>query len=690
MLDKIHLGKWEEVMPKVPDNSIDLVATSPVYNVSLGQNKFRDKDKGYDKCDDNMPYNEYLDWMTNLFTQCNRVLKHGGRLCLDGSTLISSKRGLIKIQEIIVGDYVLTHLGQWRRVSDIIKSVHKSNLLIQAENSNEIKITNEHPIFGVKTMTCPYRKGQNYVCRKDCPHKENAWRKSNTKIKCHHKFYENYNKEFIKAGELSVNDFVLMPLPKYFGKEKMITHNEAYIYGLYLSEGWINKKYKITKKTSTKYFCAASTHFALHIKEHPIYNLLKNKIKITYHAHSGKNYVRGKCVTVNIYNTEFSKNLEKFGRGSFNKHIPEDIYYRCNIKDLLKIVIAFWYGDGSIVKIPKLEYQQYGNVASMVTVSPLLAMQLRDILYANGFSPSVTIRSVNKHSVHRKTAFNIILSGNDCRRFYALSKKTYHIDMYNFNNINIGKQKTYRTKTVDGYNAYKIKRITKKYHVPKIYYNLEVEGDNSYCLSNFAVHNCVNIGDGANGSVPTHVDFTYRLLNMVRFVDLRVLNQFNFQEYKMITTIVWDKNQIGSSTAWGSWKSPSQPSFPTQFEFIIVVGKGTKKHEGDPAKITVTKENFMRNSRALWTFPPDTGMMKKYDHPATFPEELPRRLIDQLTYKDDVVLDPFSGSGTTCSVAKTMGRHYIGIEMSEKYHLISTERVSRIAVMNNGAPSWML
>ena len=194
---------------------------------------------------------------------------------------------------------------------------------------------------------------------------------------------------------------------------------------------------------------------------------------------------------------------------------------------------------------------------------------------------------------------------------------------------------------------------------------------------------CINIGDGANGSVPTHVDFTYRLLNP------HTVMHDNYEPYKMITTIVWDKNQIGSATAWGSWQSPSQPSFPTQFEFIIVVGKGTAKHEGDPKKITVSKENFMRNSRALWTFLPDTGMMKKYDHPATFPEELPRRLIDQLTYRDDVVLDPFSGSGTTCTVAKSMERHYIGIEMSEKYHLISSDRVSRIAAMNDGKPKWM-
>ena len=193
---------------------------------------------------------------------------------------------------------------------------------------------------------------------------------------------------------------------------------------------------------------------------------------------------------------------------------------------------------------------------------------------------------------------------------------------------------------------------------------------------------CVNIGDGANGSIPTHVDFTHILLNIF---DPRNEDQAPF---KMITTIVWDKNQIGASTAWGSWQSPSQPSFPTQFEFIIIVGKGTTKHQGS-GKVSVSSENFIRNSRALWKFPPETDMMKKYGHPAMFPSELPRRCIDQLTYIGDVVLDPFSGVGTTCAVAKKMGRHYIGFEMSEKYHNKAEERLSLIPEISDGLPKWL-
>ena len=216
---------------------------------------------------------------------------------------------------------------------------------------------------------------------------------------------------------------------------------------------------------------------------------------------------------------------------------------------------------------------------------------------------------------------------------------------------------------------------------------------------------CINIGDGANGSVPTHADFTNLLVGKdemgkklgegTTYWDDRLPSMYDdnipgswarfddkptndYAPFQMMTTIVWNKRQIGASTAWGSFKSPSQPSFPTQFEFIIVVSKGILKHEGDKSKITVSKEDFIRNSRALWTFSPETGMMKKYSHPAMFPEELPRRLIDQLTYEDDIVLDPFSGAATTCAVAKSMNRCYIGFEMSEFYHNKGLVRLGEI------------
>lgn len=152
---------------------------------------------------------------------------------------------------------------------------------------------------------------------------------------------------------------------------------------------------------------------------------------------------------------------------------------------------------------------------------------------------------------------------------------------------------------------------------------------------------CLNCADAANGIIPIHADFSY----LIRKVGVWKYKQQNpdIVPFQTLTTIVWDKLQIGNACSWGSFKSPAQPSFPTQFEFILVFGKGSTRHEGNKEKITVSSSDFIKNSRALWKFHPESQSLKVYEHPCAFPEELPRRLIDQLTYLDDVVLDPFSG-----------------------------------------------
>ena len=163
---------------------------------------------------------------------------------------------------------------------------------------------------------------------------------------------------------------------------------------------------------------------------------------------------------------------------------------------------------------------------------------------------------------------------------------------------------------------------------------------------------CINIGDGRNGSVPTHSDII----------------QFMTRElgYIMMATIIWNKNTTGNRTAWGSYMSPSSPSFPCPYEFVLVFAKVNKKKIGNKENITVTRDEFIKNSWAMWSFAPETRQ-KKMGHRAMFPLELPRRCIQMLSYKGDTVLDPFNGLGSTCVVAKELERNYIGFELSDEY-----------------------
>ncbi len=128
--------------------------------------------------------------------------------------------------------------------------------------------------------------------------------------------------------------------------------------------------------------------------------------------------------------------------------------------------------------------------------------------------------------------------------------------------------------------------------------------------------------------------------------------------------ILWEKNNYNAKyTAWGSWKSPSMPYLKYTWEFIEVFDKFTHKKTGNKSDIDITDTEFKEWVYGKWSFPPEIRM-KEYNHPAMFPEELPRRLIKLFSYRGDIVLDPFNGAGTTTRVAGTHGRRFIGIDIS--------------------------
>lgn len=139
--------------------------------------------------------------------------------------------------------------------------------------------------------------------------------------------------------------------------------------------------------------------------------------------------------------------------------------------------------------------------------------------------------------------------------------------------------------------------------------------------------------------------------------------------------LIWNKEaSVGTSTAWGSWKSPSNPTLRDLHEYILIFSKEEFKlenHRND--KSDLTSEEFLEYTKSVWNFPTESA--KKVGHPTPFPEELPKRLIKLYSYPKDVVLDPFAGSGTTLLVAKKLGRHYAGYEISKKYCELAKKRI---------------
>jgi DNA modification methylase len=150
-----------------------------------------------------------------------------------------------------------------------------------------------------------------------------------------------------------------------------------------------------------------------------------------------------------------------------------------------------------------------------------------------------------------------------------------------------------------------------------------------------------------------------------------------FMDRKLIWKgeILWEKNNYNCKyTAWGSWKSPSNPYLKYTWEFIEIFAKGTMKKEGKRDDIDISADEFKKWVVAKWSMAPERNM-KAYNHPAMFPEELVYRAIRLFSYKNDIVLDPFNGVGTTTAVAKKLNRRYLGIDISKDYCKKAVRRI---------------
>jgi site-specific DNA-methyltransferase (adenine-specific) len=133
------------------------------------------------------------------------------------------------------------------------------------------------------------------------------------------------------------------------------------------------------------------------------------------------------------------------------------------------------------------------------------------------------------------------------------------------------------------------------------------------------------------------------------------------------TSIVWNESNISRRTAWGSWMSPSAPFVTAPVEMIAVFYKGEdfRRPAKDGRRGDITRDEFLPWTLGLWTFA--GANPRRVGHPAPFPEELPRRLIKLYSYPDDLVLDPFVGSGTTMVAARKLGRRTLGVEINAEY-----------------------
>jgi site-specific DNA-methyltransferase (adenine-specific) len=118
-------------------------------------------------------------------------------------------------------------------------------------------------------------------------------------------------------------------------------------------------------------------------------------------------------------------------------------------------------------------------------------------------------------------------------------------------------------------------------------------------------------------------------------------------------------------------------------ERVIVASKGRFNRAiepkrravlGLPHESTISKDEFFAAALDVWDIRPESA--RRVKHPAPFPVQLPERLIQFHTYVDDVVLDPFLGSGSTAIAAARTNRHYVGYDTDQAYIDIAEARIA--------------
>lgn len=183
---------------------------------------------------------------------------------------------------------------------------------------------------------------------------------------------------------------------------------------------------------------------------------------------------------------------------------------------------------------------------------------------------------------------------------------------------------------------------------------------------------CINVANlGRKPYIPLHVYIVRDMLAL---------------GFLMRGEIIWNKGTGAASTAWGSWRSPTNPTLRDSHEYILVFSKQTfRRPNPQGRRATITRQEFLEFTRSVWYFPPVSA--KKIGHPAPFPEELPYRCIQLYTFEGEVVLDPFMGSGQTALAALRAGRVFVGYEIEPQYVALALRRLQHARISSR--PSTM-
>jgi DNA primase len=393
--------------------------------------------------------------------------------CFPKGSAIKREDGLVPIEAIKRGDYVISGKGNKKKVLLTMKRDYSGELIsIQTRKCNKfITMTADHEVYVVKTKNCKQKSRKTRLCQSNC------------RQNCPTKYFKNYKIEKVAAKNLTKDDYLLYPIVKKVKDVKSLNlkkylNRRLTNYGPKIKE--VPSKVKIDNnllKLLGYYIAEGSSHrayirFSLGPAELDFAKEIQRLIKKIFNFDSsihirkqGKSGIEVSCCNSNLAN--IFENL--CGKGSHNKHIPFELNLLPSKKQKV-ILEAVFKGDGCT---SKGGIKSRAGEKQIATTSIILAHQMKDILLRLNLQPGLSYarERTDKKGVHHKPTFTV--------RWREDLKGNY-TDFYTVNNTN--------------YWLLPIRNIVKKNFKGEVY-NLTIADDHSYIANHFAVGNCGKGGD---------------------------------------------------------------------------------------------------------------------------------------------------------------------------------------------------
>lgn len=395
-----------------------------------------------------------------------------GSPCFAAGSLVTTDRGLIPIEEVKIGDKVLTHTNQFKTVIDWGKTSNKKILKLSAMGAEEILATPNHKFY----VRQKYRKYKSYY--EDGARKRKAERLFK-------------DPEWKELQEITRDDYLGIAINQKSENPHNLTEEECWLIGRYVADGYIRDSKRANRKNSYNHqviFCVGK-----HKTEE-----FENNVKTYYAGKRGERTVY-KYI---IINERLMSLCKQCGKRALNKEFPPFII-NLPVELLQKVIEGYMSGDGSLEN----------SVYSATSVSKRLLYSLAQAImkvYKRPYSiskfevsPTTTIegRTVNQHTQYQIR--------------YKLNKGKQDKAFYE-----------------EGYIWCPIREIVE--YGNKDVYNITVEDDNSYCVQNIIVHNCQDLSLAGKrvGLQHSKMGSTDTSRSGLFFEALRIIEEMRNQEGK--------------------------------------------------------------------------------------------------------------------------------------------------------------